>query len=122
MSAEVVVGLDVGTTGVKAVAVEPDGRVAAVAEHGYPLSTPRAGWSEQDPEDWWDGTRAVLAAVRAEIGSTREIAGIGLSGQMHGLVALDAGGDASSARRSSGTTSERGPSAPRSRSGSASTG
>ena len=64
MSAEVVVGLDVGTTGVKGVAVEPDGSVAAVAEQGYPLSTPRAGWSEQDPEDWWRATRAVLAAAR----------------------------------------------------------
>ena len=121
MSAEVVVGLDVGTTGVKAVAVEPNGRVAAVAEQGYSLSTPRAGWSEQDPEDWWRGTRAVLAAVRSRARVEREIAGIGLSGQMHGLVALDAGGG-SSARRSSGTTSAPGRSAPRSRSESASSG
>ena len=54
---EVVVGLDVGTTGVKGIAVAPDGTVAAVAEHGYPLSTPQAGWSEQDPEDWWRADR-----------------------------------------------------------------
>jgi xylulokinase len=54
--AEVVVGLDVGTTGVKGIAVAPDGMVAAVAEHGYPLSTPQAGWSEQDPEAWWRAT------------------------------------------------------------------
>ena len=53
---EVVVGLDVGTTGVKGIAVAPDGTVAAVAEHGHPLSTPHAGWSEQDPEDWWRST------------------------------------------------------------------
>ena len=79
------VGLDVGTTGVKAIAVAPDGRVLAVAEQGYPLSTPRAGWSEQDPEDWWRAAEAALA----ELG-TLEIVGIGLSGQMHGLVALDA--------------------------------
>ena len=57
---EVVVGLDVGTTGVKGIAVAPDGTVAAVAEHGYPLSTPQAGWSEQDPEDWWRATEVVL--------------------------------------------------------------
>ena len=57
---EVVVGLDVGTTGVKGIAVAPDGAVAAVAEHGYPLSTPQAGWSEQDPEDWWRATEIVL--------------------------------------------------------------
>ena len=83
----VVVGLDVGTTGVKAIAVAPDGEVVARAEHGYPLSTPRPGWSEQDPEDWWRATRAALADL-----GPLEIAGIGLSGQMHGLVALDAAG------------------------------
>jgi xylulokinase len=85
----VLVGLDIGTTGVKAIAVMPDGRVAGVAEHGYQLSTPHAGWSEQDPEDWWRATRSALAELRARIGAGSEIAGIGLSGQMHGLVALD---------------------------------
>ncbi len=80
------VGLDVGTTGVKAIAVTPDGDVVARAERGYPLSTPHAGWSEQDPEDWWRATQSALAAL----GASGEIAGIGLSGQMHGLVALDA--------------------------------
>jgi xylulokinase len=87
---ELLVGLDVGTTGVKAIAVQPDGNVAAIAERGYPLSTPRAGWSEQDPEDWWRAAQGVLADIGARVGSGREIAGIGLSGQMHGLVALDA--------------------------------
>jgi xylulokinase len=80
-----VVGLDVGTTGVKAIALSPDGEVLATAAHGYPLSTPHAGWAEQDPEDWWDAAQAALA----EVAAGREIAGIGLSGQMHGLVALD---------------------------------
>ncbi len=79
------VGLDVGTTGVKAVAVAPDGSVLARAEHGYPLSTPRPGWSEQDPEDWWAGAVAAIADL-----GPLDVAGIGLSGQMHGLVALDA--------------------------------
>jgi xylulokinase len=82
----VVAGLDVGTTGVKAIAITPDGDVVATAERSYPLSTPRPGWSEQDPEDWWRGAEAALD----EIGAGREIAGIGLSGQMHGLVGLDA--------------------------------
>jgi xylulokinase len=82
---EALVGLDVGTTGVKAIAVALDGRVIGVAEQGYPLSTPHAGWSEQDPEDWWRASQAALAAL-----GPLEIAGIGLSGQMHGLVALDA--------------------------------
>jgi xylulokinase len=46
-------GLDVGTSGVKGLAVDADGSVVAAAEAGYPLSTPRPGWAEQDPEDWW---------------------------------------------------------------------
>jgi xylulokinase len=79
------VGLDVGTTGVKALAVSPDGEVLARAERGYGLSSPRPGWSEQDPEDWWRATQDALGAL-----DVPEIAGIGLSGQMHGLVVLDA--------------------------------
>jgi len=80
----VFVGLDVGTSGVKAVAVSPEGEVLSRAEEQYPLSTPAPGWSEQDPVDWWRASEAALAAVGAE-----GAAGIGLSGQMHGLVALD---------------------------------
>ena len=79
----VLVGLDVGTTGVKALALSPEGEVVARAERGYPLSTPRPGWSEQDPEDWWRASEAALADLGVEP------AGIGLSGQMHGLVCLD---------------------------------
>jgi xylulokinase len=55
-------------------------------EAPYPLSTPRPGWSEQDPEDWWRATETVLAELTNAAG---EPVGIGLSGQMHGLVALD---------------------------------
>lgn len=80
------VGLDVGTTGVKAIAVSPEGEVLARAEEAYALSTPRPGWAEQDPEDWWRATDRALARIGVEP------AGIGLSGQMHGLVALDAAG------------------------------
>jgi xylulokinase len=79
------VGLDVGTTGVKAVAISAQGKVLARAERGYALSTPRPGWSEQDPEDWWRASQAALAGL----GGT-PMAALGLSGQMHGLVALDA--------------------------------
>ena len=82
------VGLDVGTSGVKALAVAPDGEVVAKAEVAYPLSTPRPGWSEQDPADWWRGTSEALDALGAT-----DVAGIGLSGQMHGLVALDDAGE-----------------------------
>jgi xylulokinase len=78
------VGLDVGTTGVKALRISPDGEIVARAEEGYRLSTPQPGWAEQDPEDWWKAAEAALAAVGSD-----GVAGIGLSGQMHGLVALD---------------------------------
>jgi xylulokinase len=77
------VGVDVGTTGVKAIAISEDGTVLARAEEQYPLSTPRPGWAEQDPEDWWRATERALGALGVEP------AGIGLSGQMHGLVAVD---------------------------------
>ena len=105
------VGLDVGTTGLKALAVSPDGDVLGRAEQDYPLSTPQPGWSEQDPEDWCRAAEAALDSL-----AVSDLAGIGLSGQMHGLVALDER-SASCARPSSGTTSGRLPSAPRSRRG-----
>jgi xylulokinase len=77
----VLVGLDVGTTGVKAIAISHDGRVVASASEEYALSTPREGWAEQDPEDWWQAAQACLQ--RLPDGP------VGLSGQMHGLVVLD---------------------------------
>ncbi len=84
MAAEpILVGLDVGTSGVKALAISPDGEVVARAEEEYKLSIPRPGWAEQRPEDWWRASQRALAALPPA-------AAIGLSGQMHGLVALDA--------------------------------
>ena len=79
------VGVDVGTTGARRLAISPTGEVLAKAEEGHPLSTPRPGWSEQHPEDWWRATERALGST----GPAR-LAGIGLSGQMHGLVCLDA--------------------------------
>jgi xylulokinase len=88
MSTEpILVGLDVGTTGVKALAISADGDVLARAELGYELATPHPGWAEQNPADWWRAAEAALAALDAE-----DAAGIGLSGQMHGLVVLDEAG------------------------------
>jgi xylulokinase len=81
-----VIGLDVGTSAVKALAIDlDDGAVLARSEVEYPLSTPRPGWSEQDPADWWRATQEALEALAVD-----EVAAVGLSGQMHGLVALDA--------------------------------
>jgi xylulokinase len=79
------VGLDVGTSGVKAIAISPTGELLARAERDYPLSTPQPGWAEQDPADWRRAAEEALAALGAG-----DVAGIGLTGQMHGLVALDA--------------------------------
>jgi xylulokinase len=90
MTATASFGLDVGTSSVKGVAVGPDGVVLAVEEAEYGLSTPRPGWAEQDPHDWWLATETVLANLRERAGAP---AGIGLAGQMHGLVALDAAGE-----------------------------
>ena len=80
-------GIDVGTTATKGIAIDSDGTVRARAEAEYPLKTPHPGWAEQDPEDWWRATETVLAQLTKEAGE--EPTGIGLSGQMHGLVALD---------------------------------
>jgi xylulokinase len=66
-----------------------DGQVVASASAGYPLAQPRPGWSEQDPAGWWRAAREVLAAVAG----AGEVAAIGLTGQMHGSVFLDAAGE-----------------------------
>ncbi len=81
-------GLDVGTSSVKGLLVTADGEVVARAEAAHALSTPRPLWAEQDPEDWWAGAQAVLG----ELARAGPIAGIGLGGQMHGLVVLDEAG------------------------------
>ena len=76
------VGLDVGTSAVKGVAIDEEGRVLATAVSEVPLSRPQPGWSEQEPEDWWRAAEDVLGRLPE--------GPIGLSGQMHGLVVLDA--------------------------------
>jgi xylulokinase len=90
----VAIGVDVGTTGARAVAVDERGRVVDARTSEYPLLTPRPLWTEQDPGDWWRATCEVLAEVGAACRDAgREIAGLGLTGQMHGSVFLDAASD-----------------------------
>src|SRR5436305_7824428 len=85
------VGLDVGTSSVKGLAIDQHGVVVAAAERGYPLSTPRPGWAEQDPDDWWRASAGTVREALANSGvAARDIKGVGLSGQMHGSVFLDA--------------------------------
>jgi xylulokinase len=81
---DALVGLDVGTSGVKGVAIDADGRVLATATADYPLSRPHPGWSEQEPEDWWRAAQDCLARLPE--------GPVGFSGQMHGLVVLGADG------------------------------
>lgn len=87
-------GIDVSTTGAKALLVDEQGNVRATATTEYPSSNPFPLWSEQNPEDWW---RATCASIREVLGASAVpagvIRGIGLTGQMHGLVLLDAQGD-----------------------------
>jgi xylulokinase len=87
----VLVGLDVGTSGTRAVAVNSRGAVVAEATSFYEPDSPRPGWSEQRPEDWWQAAKEVLATVAAGVGD--EIVGLGLAGQMHGSVFLDSAGE-----------------------------
>lgn len=83
-------GVDIGTSGAKTLAIRPDGKVVAQASAEYPLHHPKPLWSEQDPEDWW---RATVATIRSALKKGKikpaEVKAIGLSGQMHGSVFLD---------------------------------
>ncbi|AWT34340.1 xylulokinase [Deinococcus arenae] len=89
----VTLGLDVGTSGVKAVAVTASGDTLAESTHPYPLLTPRPGWTEQRPADWLGGVRAALRDLSAALEGRAQPLALGLSGQMHGLVPLDAQGE-----------------------------
>ena len=82
------IGLDIGTSGTKCILVDPEnGKVAASSTKEYPLYTPRAGWAEQNPEDWYRASCEAAREVMARCDG--EVLGISFSGQMHGLVALD---------------------------------
>jgi xylulokinase len=86
-----VMGIDVGTTGTRAVIVRPDGHVAGAATGDHqPMRMPKPGWAEQDPEDWWQATLMAIRRVleQAELKGS-DIAAVGFSGQMHGVVLLD---------------------------------
>lgn len=84
-----VIGIDIGTSGCKTIAVDAGGNIPASHTAEYPLYQPRAGWNEQDPADWWEAVQKSVRKVVSELGGA-EIAGVSFSGQMHGMVALDA--------------------------------
>jgi xylulokinase len=85
------IGVDVGTSGTRALAVTTEGELVAEANRPHDLLTPRPGWTEQDPGQWWEATKAVLAEVAPQAGG--DVVGLGLTGQMHGSVFLDSAGE-----------------------------
>ena len=87
-------GIDLSTTGAKALLIDNEGHVVSSATTPLSLSTPHALWSEQNPEDWWNATRTSISRAIGDANvSSQSIAAIGLTGQMHGLVLLDQQGD-----------------------------
>ena len=90
----VTIGIDIGTSGAKGVLLRRrTGAVIARAGAAYPLLTPRPGWTEQQPEDWWAGHGRRAAASSRRSGRPQTLAAVGLSGQMHGSVFLDDDGE-----------------------------
>lgn len=93
MRQNLLLGIDVSTTGAKALLIDERGKVIISATTSLTLSTPRPMWSEQDPDDWWKGIIQSIQQVLEQGGiSGSAIAAIGLTGQMHGLVLLDGQG------------------------------
>ena len=89
---DVALGLDVGTSGVRVLAVDSDGKVIAEATASHPLLTPQPGWTEQDPADWWRSSCTALTTITQELAS-HTIVAIGMAGQMHGMTPLDSTGE-----------------------------
>ena len=87
-------GIDVSTTATKALLIDEKGTVAAVAASEYPFDTPHPLWSEQHPDLWWNGAQKSIRSVIRQSGiDPAQIGGVGLTGQMHGLVLLDKAGE-----------------------------
>lgn len=82
-------GIDLGTSAVKAILMSAGGAIVRQASCAYPISYPQAGWSEQNPEDWWQGCVRAIRETCTGV-DPASVRGIAVSGQMHGLVTLDA--------------------------------
>lgn len=91
---EYLLGIDLGTSGTKTVLFRSDGTAMAAHTVEYPLYQPQNGWAEQEPSDWWRAVRETVQAVLHKSGvAAADVAGVGISGQMHGLVMLDERGE-----------------------------
>ncbi len=83
-------GLDIGTSGVKGLLLSVEGEIKLTRTESYPLSTPKSGWAEQNPEDWWEATKKCISSLVNDSGiNSADIKGISFSGQMHSSVFLD---------------------------------
>jgi len=82
------IGVDLGTSAVKLLLMQGDGRILKIVNREYPISFPKPGWSQQEPEDWYRETMAGIQEL-LEGSDKTQVAGISFGGQMHGLVVLD---------------------------------
>ena len=82
------IGVDLGTSAVKLLLMDSDGKIQNIVSKEYPLYFPNPGWSEQRPEDWYDQTMEGIKELLREADKSK-VAGISFGGQMHGLVILD---------------------------------
>jgi len=91
--ASLLLGVDVGTSGLKAILLDEDGRTVDEATAAYELRSPHPGWTEQDADTWWGALREALASLWSHGRSGANVAAIGLTGQMHSLVVVDRAGE-----------------------------
>ena len=91
MTLQAILGIDLGTSGAKAVLLGTDGRLLAEAAASYPVDSPQPGWAETDPAAWWQAVVATVRAARDTAGDV-DVVAVGVDGQMHGLVLTDAAG------------------------------
>ncbi|HEX7555302.1 MAG TPA: FGGY family carbohydrate kinase, partial [Leptolinea sp.] len=83
-------GIDVSTTGSKAILIDDRGNVVATAINEHSISTPKPLWSEQDPQEWWDASSKSIRQALSQAGVNGDaVKAVGLTGQMHGLVMMD---------------------------------
>ena len=82
------IGVDLGTSAVKLLLMDETGEIHNTVTREYPLEFPRPGWSQQNPEDWWDAVSRGIPELLAGF-DAGQVAGVGAAGQMHGLVILD---------------------------------
>src|SRR5829696_7549018 len=85
---EAFLGIDLGTSSVKALVVDPDGTVRGTGSAEYPVLRPQPGWAEQDPDAWWEATSTAVQQAVGWSGTDVSIGGVGFSGQMHGAAFL----------------------------------